>query len=91
MIRMVVKSLLFMIPLLLLALVYPTFASQSPISMTMRKMYVATAESEKQAEYLDRLYAALKLRVDAHPLFHFIPIETIQQEAQQVLLPDWRE
>lgn len=64
-------------------------AADDVLNITMRKMYVLSAESEKETAYLDRLYAAFKIRVDSSPNFKFVPIEVVQQQVQQVVLADW--
>jgi tetratricopeptide (TPR) repeat protein len=64
-------------------------AADDVLNITMRKMYVVSAESEKESAYLDRLYAAFKIQLDSSPKFKFIPIETIQQLVQQIVLADW--
>lgn len=75
--------------LILLLLMASACSAAAPLNVTTRKLYVTTAESEKEAAWLDRLYAAFKLHLTESPQFQFIPIEEVQAQVQQVVLSDW--
>ncbi len=60
-----------------------------PLAVTLRKLYTASAATQKESAQLDRLCAELEERLRQDPRFEYLQLSSLQQRLGLVLLSDW--
>ena len=65
------------------------YAIGQPLTLTMRKMYLAAAETQDAVAFLDDIYVAATRRLEQSPDFELFPVESLQQQAGGILRDDF--
>ncbi|MBN1466427.1 hypothetical protein JXA02_11735 [candidate division KSB1 bacterium] len=78
-----------MTSVLVLLLITAALADASSFQITMRKMYVITAQTQQDVAVADQIYASFAQSVASSKRYHLIPVDSIQTHFNAVLLSDF--
>ncbi|MDZ7370384.1 MAG: hypothetical protein ONB12_04345 [candidate division KSB1 bacterium] len=68
-----------------------TFGGEAVLTLTARKWYAVTAETQKETAALDRLYDAFIADAAATTGLRFVPVDSIQRSIGRPFLFDWQQ
>jgi tetratricopeptide (TPR) repeat protein len=66
-------------------------AADSNLNLSMRRMYVVTAETQELVEIVDNAYFNFAIRLIRSDDFNFTPIDTVQHHLSSVFLSDFSD